>query len=69
MDPDDAAAFLARAGAPRHPGELGIGLEGVKTGLAAAKELRRRFTVLHLASELGVLDEVSREVAKAFVHD
>lgn len=64
LDPDAAQEFLARAGAPQRPQEIDVSPELVQTTLQAAKEVRNRFTILHLASELGLLEEMSRAVAR-----
>lgn len=64
LDPQRASELLARAGAPQSPGELGVSPQEVETSLRAAKELRHRFTILHLARELGILGEISSELAR-----
>ena len=56
-------AFLARAGAPQHPYEIDVSPELVEITLQAAKEVRNRFTILHLLNELGLLEELSQVVA------
>ncbi|BAS27953.1 glycerol-1-phosphate dehydrogenase [Limnochorda pilosa] len=59
-----ATAFLRKVGAPALPHEIGVDPDLVRTSLRAAKEVRHRFTILHLASELGLLDEVSEALAQ-----
>lgn len=63
LSPDTALAFLARAGAPQHPYEIDVSPELVEITLQAAKEVRNRFTILHLLNELGLLEELSQVVA------
>lgn len=65
VNPETARGFLARAGTPRLPEELEIAPKEVGIALQAAKELRHRFTILHLASELGLLEEISRDLSQA----
>lgn len=65
MSPETAREFLARAGAPSHPRDLGLSQEALEISLQAAKELRHRYTILHFASELNLLQEVSRDLAEA----
>lgn len=61
--PEEAETFLRRVGAPALPQEVGLDPGTVQTSLLAAKEVRNRFTVLHLAAELGLLEEVAEAVA------
>ena len=56
--PDVIADLLRRAGAPTTPEEIGLTREQLKSSLAAAQQIRRRYTVYDLALELGLLDEL-----------
>lgn len=53
--PEALEAFLRSAGAPASWEELGLASGVVADSLRAAREVRSRYTVLHLAGELGVL--------------
>lgn len=52
---DAMAAMLARAGAPALPDEIGIPPARLRATVAAARFLRRRYTVLDLLDEAGLL--------------
>ncbi|MGC9418473.1 MAG: sn-glycerol-1-phosphate dehydrogenase [Rhodovulum sp.] len=52
---DEMAAMLRCAGAPAAPGEIGITQAKLRETVAAARFLRRRYTVLDLLDEAGLL--------------
>lgn len=52
----DLKAAFHDASCPTEPGEIGLSLEDCKKSLKIASLIRRRYTVLDLASELGALD-------------
>ena len=58
----DLEAALVKAGAPVSPEELGINRDITLEGLIYAKEVRARYTVLQLAWDLGMLDELAFEI-------
>jgi glycerol-1-phosphate dehydrogenase [NAD(P)+] len=51
------AGMLAAAGCPTGPSELGLDRSAFKATYARARMIRRRYTVLDLAAETGLLDE------------
>lgn len=59
---DELRARLGEAGCPTEPEELGLTRAEFLRGIHVASLIRRRYTVLDLASELGVLDETAGEV-------
>lgn len=65
LRPDPASLRLAlkAAGAPATPADLGFSAEEVERALLAAREIRKRYTVLDLAAEVGLLDGWAREAA------
>ncbi|MDI7247587.1 MAG: hypothetical protein QME92_09010 [Bacillota bacterium] len=50
------------AGGPVVPADVGPPREEVGRALRGAEEVRRRYTVMQLADELGWLDEIAGEV-------
>jgi glycerol-1-phosphate dehydrogenase [NAD(P)+] len=50
--------LLQRAGCPVTPGEIGLTPGEVRESVVAARQIRRRYTVLDLVLELGIRDEV-----------
>ena len=53
-------ARLAAAGAPTRPEEIGVDAARLAATIRAARFIRRRYTVLDLLSECGLLDEAIR---------
>jgi glycerol-1-phosphate dehydrogenase [NAD(P)+] len=51
-----ARALLQAAGCPTAPGEIGLSAERLKATYRRAQMIRRRYTILDLANEAGVLD-------------
>jgi len=57
--PSEVERLLLEAGAPASPAELGIEPGWVRAAILAAKEVRPRYTVLQLADDLGLLEELA----------
>ncbi|MFN8523685.1 MAG: sn-glycerol-1-phosphate dehydrogenase [Chloroflexota bacterium] len=55
-------ALLRTAACPSTPGDIGIPLDQVAESVRRARQIRRRYTVLDLAAETGLLDELLDEV-------
>jgi glycerol-1-phosphate dehydrogenase [NAD(P)+] len=56
------AGMLAAAGCPTGPAELGLDRAAFRATYARARMIRRRYTVLDLAAETGLLDECVDEL-------
>jgi glycerol-1-phosphate dehydrogenase [NAD(P)+] len=54
--------MLEAAGCPTTPVEIGLGWEDFEKTYARAQTIRKRYTVLDLASETGLLDECVQEL-------
>lgn len=54
--------LLVRAGAPVTVSELGIPPDELREAFLRAKDIRQRYTVLHFAHDLGVLQDLAEEV-------
>lgn len=52
---------LAEDGCPTEPHQIGLSLKQVRESYAAARRIRRRYTVYDLAHELGVFDDLVSE--------
>ena len=55
-------AYLA-AGVPTTPAEIGVSPEEARAALLFARHIRDRYTVLDLAADLGLLEELAAEIA------
>jgi glycerol-1-phosphate dehydrogenase [NAD(P)+] len=62
LAPERLAAMLAAAGCPTTPSELGLDRSAFKASYHRARMIRRRYTVLDLAAETGLLDECVDEL-------
>jgi glycerol-1-phosphate dehydrogenase [NAD(P)+] len=62
------AAFLKNAGLPDSPSDLGIDRATFITSILYAKELRDRFTVLQIASDLGLLEKYANQIADTYYY-
>jgi glycerol-1-phosphate dehydrogenase [NAD(P)+] len=60
--PEQMIDWLQAAGAPALPADLGLGPEAVREGLLQAQKSRNRYTILNVAAELGVLDQMVEEL-------
>ena len=58
----DLAGALAEAGCPVEPREIGLDRARVRETFSSAQMIRRRYTVLDLAFELGLLESLAEEV-------
>jgi glycerol-1-phosphate dehydrogenase [NAD(P)+] len=58
----DILATLQKAQAPVSADALGIGRTEIYSALTRAKDIRNRYTILDLASDLGILEEIAEEV-------
>ncbi len=54
--------MLRVAGCPTNPEEIGLGREDFKATYRRAQMIRKRYTVLDLANEAGILDECVDEL-------
>jgi glycerol-1-phosphate dehydrogenase [NAD(P)+] len=54
--------LLAAAGCPTRPSELGLTASAFRATYARARMIRRRYTVLDLAAETGLLDQLVDEL-------
>ncbi len=62
MSAQGLRTHLAEGGCPTEPHEIGLTLAQVRASYAAARWIRRRYTLHDLAYELGVIDELVAEV-------
>lgn len=58
ITPQEASDRLRAAGAPYHPGQIGVDLERLRRTHFQAQLIRSRYTVLDLLAELGVFEQV-----------
>lgn len=59
---EEMLRMLAESGGPVHPDQVGVRPEDVRDALLCAWLLRPRFTLLKLAFDLGVLEEIVDEM-------
>jgi glycerol-1-phosphate dehydrogenase [NAD(P)+] len=62
MSAEKIREMLQAAGCPTTPTEIGLGWEDFKATYGRAQMLRKRYTVLDLAVETGILDECVEEL-------
>ncbi|MDQ6949602.1 MAG: sn-glycerol-1-phosphate dehydrogenase [Actinomycetota bacterium] len=62
MTADQLRAMLGAAGCPTHPSEIGLNLSDLKDTYHRSRMIRRRYTVLDLATEAGILNECVDEL-------
>ncbi len=62
MTADELREMLGSAGCPTHPSDIGLSLDDFKDTYQRARMIRRRYTVLDLATEAGILDECIDEM-------
>lgn len=62
LPPGELRRLLAEAGCPTSPREIGLGWESFRQTYARAQTIRRRYTVLDLALESGLLEECVEEL-------
>ncbi|SFL58803.1 sn-glycerol-1-phosphate dehydrogenase [Pelosinus propionicus] len=58
----EITAILKHAGGASRPREVGIDEQHVINGILMAKEIRTRYTILNLLSDLGILEKFAHEV-------
>jgi glycerol-1-phosphate dehydrogenase [NAD(P)+] len=59
---DDLRGMLGTLGAAATPAQIGVSAGKLRADLLSARLIRRRYTVLDLATELGLLDDLGAEV-------
>lgn len=64
--PKAIIAMLMSAGCCYNPKALGIDKEVFRSSIIHAKEIRPRYTILHLAQELGILEQVADEITESY---
>jgi len=57
---EDLRAAFTEVGCPVEPADIGLDREEVVRGILVASLIRKRYTVLDLAAEVGLLDELAR---------
>ena len=62
----ETLAMLKQAGCPTTPAEIGLSDEAFLHGIHAAQLIRKRYTLLDLMEELGVLDAMLKKLAAEF---
>jgi glycerol-1-phosphate dehydrogenase [NAD(P)+] len=62
MTADELREMLGAAGCPTHPSDIGLSQDDFKDTYQRARMIRRRYTVLDLATEAGILDECIDEM-------
>jgi glycerol-1-phosphate dehydrogenase [NAD(P)+] len=62
LGPGELREMLRAAGCPTHPEDIGLGLEAFRDTYRRAQMIRRRYTVLDLTNETGLLDELVAEL-------
>jgi len=65
-DPEDIINILKSAGCCYNPKDLGIDKEVFRSSILHAKEIRPRYTILHLAQELGMLEQAADEITEMY---
>lgn len=64
--PEEIRNILKEVGTIHNPKDLGIDKEFFKKTLRAAKDLRRRYGVLQLLEDIGILEEVAEEIGNRY---
>lgn len=65
-EPETVRTILKEAGAVLKPGELGLDRERFKKSFIAAKDIRKRYGVLQLLEDIGMLEEAAEMVARVY---
>lgn len=63
---DELDAELRSADCPTRFAEIGVDAERARQAVAWSKDIRARYTILHLAAELGVLDDFATDYVERF---
>lgn len=61
---DRVESLMKSAGAPIKPEEVGVDQRTVLDSVLVAKEVRPRYTILNLLSDLGLLEEFTHDIKK-----
>jgi glycerol-1-phosphate dehydrogenase [NAD(P)+] len=69
LPPAELRRRLHALGAPSLPGEIGVTPARLRADLLTARQIRRRYTMLDLASEVGLLERWVDEVVDALSHE
>lgn len=64
--PEQVLQWLENAGAEIHPRELGICQEEFKISIIAAKDIRKRYGILQLLEDLGILEDIAEIVTRIY---
>lgn len=67
--PEEIKDILQKSGSPVTLKELCVDKETIVNGLVYAKEVRDRYTVLQLAWDLGMLDEIADQMGRSFFNE
>ncbi len=62
LGPGELREMLRAAGCPTHPEDIGLSVEAFRDTFRRAQMIRRRYTVLDLTNETGLLDELVAEL-------
>lgn len=65
-DQKEIIDLLKSAGCCYNPKALGIDKEVFRSSIKHAKEIRPRYTILHLAQELGLLEQAADEITELY---
>lgn len=65
-DPEEIQGLLEKAGCMDSPKQIRIDKEVFKNSVIHAKEIRPRYTVLHLAEELNILEQAADELTREY---
>ncbi len=65
-EPEQVIGALKAAGAATKPAELGLSRERFKKSMIAAKDIRKRYGVLQLLEDMGMLEEAAEMLAKSY---
>jgi glycerol-1-phosphate dehydrogenase [NAD(P)+] len=69
LPPTELRRRLHALGGASLPGEIGVGPSRLRADLLAARQIRRRYTMLDLATEVGLLERCIDEVVDALGHE
>lgn len=64
--PEDLIRLLKSGGCYYSPKDLGIDKEVFRSSILHAKEIRPRYTILHLAEEIGILEQAADELTELY---
>ncbi|NLC69007.1 MAG: sn-glycerol-1-phosphate dehydrogenase [Clostridiaceae bacterium] len=64
--PEEVRVLLGRLGACDNPGDLGISRELFRRSVIHSKDNRPKFTIMHLAGQLGLLENIAEVLTEKF---